>query len=212
MRISVCLMLGLVLGACSGAAKGSRPDDMSVAGHREASEAEAREAEQHEGRFDPDARATRGGRPGGVRANLPFAEREYNPTAHHESEGAEHREHARQHEQAAKALEAFEDASCSQIAPTVRGACPLGAIAGTTLLQNGVRLTVAAGTPVEAVVAHMRCHVAYARSKALVGMDGCALYLRGLQVALSADGKSVEVTSDDPEVVKALQARLTSAP
>src|SRR6266540_1637450 len=49
-------------------------------------------------------------------------------------------------------------------------------------IAGGVRFVLAEGAPTEAVVAHMRCHFAWARSRGFVQMPGCPIYLKGISI------------------------------
>jgi hypothetical protein len=139
----------------------------------------------------------------------------YNPTDRALADAERHLRHAREHEAAAVALEGFEDAECRDFAPKARAACPLlGPIAAVEDRADGVRFVLAAGAPVEAIVAHMRCHLAFARTRAFTDAGDCPLYKRGVEIAASTDGRGIEVTSRDRSVAQDIQleSRLSSTP
>jgi hypothetical protein len=139
----------------------------------------------------------------------------YNPTDRALADAERHLRHAREHEQAAVALEGFEEAECREFAPQMRAACPLlGPVLAIEDRSDGVHFSLPADAPLQAIVAHMRCHLAFARARAFADVGDCPLYIRGVEIALSADGRGIDVTSGDRAVVNAIQvsSRLSSTP
>lgn len=195
-----------------------QPDELSAAGHRQEAARERARAEDAYARWQPNARTPLPAAPiGSVDGPrmYPIELYPYNPTDRALADAERHVRHAREHEAAAVALEGFEDAECRAFAPKARAACPLlGPIAAVEDRANGVRLALADGAPVAAIVAHMRCHLAFARTRGFTGIGDCPLYMRGVEIALSAGGRGVDVTSRDPAVVREiqLQSRLSSTP
>lgn len=117
-----------------------------------------------------------------------------------------HREHARLHEQLAAQLERFDTDECRSIPSGERATCPLlGPEADVTSIDGGVRLTFASGTDTSRVLAKMRCHAAFARAEGYAGMESCPLYHRGLTITESNDGRSIDLTSNDPTTAAELQ-------
>ncbi|MBI5548444.1 MAG: hypothetical protein HY901_31565 [Deltaproteobacteria bacterium] len=205
------LAAATLLSGC--AASGTRPDDMSAEAHRKAAAEEQQVAAEHARKYDPSATATKvsgpvaGGRAGG-HLDYPDRTRTYNPTAGHRSDAQKHREHAAQHQAAGKELERFEEAECQGFDPATRAVCPLlGQVASLEDVSGGVRLRLAEGVPAEAALAHIRCHLAFARTRAFSGMDDCPLYLKGLQAAPSTDGSAIDLTSDESATVELLRNR-----
>ena len=199
----------LTLGSCSHSEPSARTRELSAAEHRQEASRERMLAEEDYARYQP--RAT-GPLPGGV-GGYPDAPRvypvdifPYNPTERALSQAEAHLRHAREHEAAAAALERFEDAECKSFSPKMRAACPLlGPVEAVEDLTDGVRLTLAAGVPLEPVLAEMRCHLAFARARNFEGVPDCPLYLRGVEIAASPDGKSIEVRSKSPAVARAIR-------
>ena len=184
-----------------------RPDDESAEAHRaEAARARA-EAAKHTQQYDPKAVAEES-TSAGRRFDLPDDVRTYNPTAWHLREAHKDSAHAKAHEAAAAQLEAFEAEECRAFAPKVRSACPVGGpVARVEDLRNGVRLVLADNAPVGAVLAHMRCHLAWARTRGFEKLPGCPVYVKGIDIHASSDGKSIEITSTDSSVVHLIQQR-----
>jgi len=129
------------------------------------------------------------------------------------SDAERHLRHAREHEIAAVALEKYEEVECRNFAPQTRIACPLlGPVRLIEELADGVRIRMAEGAPVDAVLAHMRCHLAFARARGFADAGDCPLYMHGVDITASDDGRAIDVRSGDPTVVREIQrrSRLTS--
>ena len=58
----------------------------------------------------------------------------------------------------------------------------------------------------EAVLAHVKCHLAFAATTGREGMDACPLYLRGIEA--TSDGSTIELRSPDPKIREELRARI----
>jgi len=206
----VLLILGTALGSCGTGREAVKPDDMSAAQHRDEAARENAAAAQHAKDYDPHASVPSPFRPAsgpgtGDGVSSPGV---YNPTEMELRRADEHRAHARQHEKAAQALEHFEAAECVGFPPAARAACPL--LRPVTRIEDigaGVRVTFAPGTPVPAVFAHMRCHYAYARTRAFDEAASCPLYMRGVEIKRAADPLSIEITTNDWQHVQDLQVR-----
>jgi hypothetical protein len=180
---------------------------MSAAQHREEAKRHVVAAETHERQYNP-----------GVTAPLPpddatgagynFTASSYNPTEWHLAEANRLREHAGQHRKAAQALERFEANECKAFPPTTRAACPLlGPVTSIDDIGGGVRVSFAPGTRVDAVVAHMRCHFAYAQAQGFAEAAACPLYVRGIDIRRGSDALSVEIVSKDPGTTAEIRAR-----
>jgi hypothetical protein len=196
-------------GSC-GTSRGTvKPDDMGAAQHREEAARENEAARQHAREYDPKASVPSpfhqaGGPTSGDSA---FPVSVYNPTDAQLQRADEHRAHARQHEKAAQELERFEAAECGGFPPAARAACPLlRPVTRVEDLGDGVRVTFAAGTPVDAVFAHMRCHYAYARTHAFDDAASCPLYMRGIEIKRAKDPLAIDITTKDWQRVHDLQA------
>ena len=198
-------ILGLLLGCAS--TPGAKPEDMSAKSHEEAAAAEAAKAEQHAAKYDPNA-------PGAVDpevaagSDFGFEGTDFNPTDAHNMQAEKHRRHADDHAAAAETLRRAEEDACESIAPDSRSWCPLlGPVAASENTPNGVRITVREGTNVEALVARVRCHVAFANTEGREGMDRCPLYVRGVQVQ-QAGPNSIELSTKGKASIRELQQRV----
>jgi hypothetical protein len=76
-------------------------------------------------------------------------------------------------------------------------------------IAGGVRVTFAAGAPIEAIVHHMRCHFAYAQTNGFSDAASCPLYIKGIRIEQGPGKQIVDITSasNDPSVVKQVRAR-----
>ena len=74
-------------------------------------------------------------------------------------------------------------------------------------IPNGVRVRLVSGTQVEAVVAHMRCHYAFARARAFAENATCPLYVRGIEISPGREPGTVEIVSRDGSAVSEVRAR-----
>jgi hypothetical protein len=199
----------MVLGtACAASQPSVKPDDMSAAQHHESAQRERALAAQHADRYDPGASRSSALAPPGLQdANVAFPTSVYNPTEGHLREADAHRAHAREHEKAAKELERFEAAECGELPERTRAACPLlGPVTRIEDVARGVRVTFTEATRVDAVVAHMRCHYAYARSHAFDARVSCPLYMLGIEIQKAGD-HSVEIATSDRARVDELRIR-----
>ena len=206
---------GLLLAlGCGWLGAGTQPDDMSAEAHRREAKEHFREKAEHRERYDPEARDVPVGRwygapPYGYRDNdFYWGTGEYNPTAIHLRQAAEHERHAREHLEAARALEEFEEGQCQASPPETRVVCPLvGQVKAIEDVARGVRVQIAEGVNVNAAVAHMRCHQAFARTRGRVGMDTCPLYLRGVYVERTGQSRAVDLTVSDADDLDELRRR-----
>jgi hypothetical protein len=194
--------------ACGTSREAAKPDDMSAAQHREEAARENDAARQHKRDYDPKAAvASPLHQAGGASSNdYAFPLSVYNPTEVQLQRADQHRAHARQHEKAAQELERFEAAECVGFPPAARAACPLlRPVTRVDDLGDGVRVTFSAGTPVDAVFAHMRCHYAYARTRAFDDTASCPLYLRGIEIKRAKDPLAIDITTKEWQRVHDLQ-------
>jgi hypothetical protein len=187
-----------------------KPDDMGAAQHREEAARESAAAREHSKEHHPDATVPSPFRPTASAGSgeYLFSPSVYNPTDVHLQRADEHRAHARQHEKAAEALERYEAAECFNFPPSTRAACPLlGPVTRIDDIAGGVRVTFVPGTRIDAVVAHMRCHYAYARARAFEETMSCPLYMRGIEIKPGRDPMTIEITAGTAEQVQDLRAR-----
>lgn len=122
---------------------------------------------------------------------------------------ARHLRHAEQHEAAAVALEASEEQECKSIPPKARAACPLlGPVQELLDRGDGVRIVFPPDTDVAALLARMRCHLAFARARGFSDVAECPLYMRDVDIsAPAADGNAIEVRSRDAAIAYQIQIR-----
>jgi hypothetical protein len=193
-----------VAAACATSGGSVPPEESSAEGHRQEAEREretARNLEreaaqrpwQNDPSYDPDRARNLGIEPANDRMD----------------EAERRRVHARAHEAAAESLERFEADACAGVDPQERAACPLlGPVTAIRDIRGGVRVELALGTPVAALVAGMRCHHAFARTR---GFDpaaaSCPLYIPGIRIRQSADGKAVEILGSTLATVDDLRKR-----
>jgi len=202
--VAVSLLVG-----CAGKV---RPDDLSAEAHRSEAERERAIAHQRLAQYDAAAVAPLSGfqhaDPQVPNQVLGGVFEFYNPTAGELHEASRHLEHAREHEAAAAELEAFEASSCREVSQSVRAACPtLGSNARIEDLAHGVRIHFAPGADLRAIVAHMRCHLAFARTRGFTTVAGCPLYMKGVAIDEAPDGLAVDVTGEAPVLVHEIQVR-----
>jgi hypothetical protein len=212
MRSSV--LAGIVLVAACATTSSTGPassDDLSAAEHRKIATAERARADDAYARWEPGSRVPLPTTPGSTTdapRMFPIDLFPYNPTDRALADAEWHLRHAREHEAAAAALEGFEDAQCREIPAKARAACPLlGPVATIDDRLDGVRITFATDADVDAIVAHMRCHLAFARAKGFGDAGDCPLYMRGVEINVAIGGRAIDVTSGDAYVARQIQIR-----
>jgi hypothetical protein len=208
MKIRVTWFAVLFAAACAGPKPGLKADDMSASQHRQAAQHEHQLAQESADRYDPAAGRSSAMAPvGSGEPGVVFPTTVYNPTEGWLRDADKHREHARQHERAAAALEKFEQAECGEFPESTRAACPLlGPVTQIDDVSRGVRVTFAPKVRVDAVTAHMRCHYAYARAHAFDARVSCPLYMPGLGIRQASE-HAVELTAPDGAHVDELRTR-----
>ena len=211
-RTKLTLLLLVTAASSCGTGGGAvKPEEMSAVRHRAEAAREDEAAREHTKNYDPQATVPSPFRPAAGAVPAPgaaaFPPSVYNPTEVELWRAADHRAHARQHEEAAQALERFEAAECVAFPPVARAACPLlRRVTRIDDIGGGVRVTFAPGAPVHAVFAHMRCHHAYARARAFEEAASCPLYIRGVDIKRAADPLAIDITHPDARHVKQLRA------
>ena len=203
--------IGLTLAAvasCGGAASSVKPDDMSAAQHRQEAARDAEAAQRQRDLYRPGAvRPAAMAPPTGITDGT-YGVPVYNPTERHLVEADWYRRHAREHEKAAQSLEHSEEAECRDLAPASRAACPfLGPVVRIDDVEGGVRVTFKPGTRVDAIVAQMRCHYAFARARAFAETATCPLYLRGIEIRQASDPNAVDIVSRDRGAAAEIRVR-----
>jgi hypothetical protein len=120
----------------------------------------------------------------------------------------EHLAHAAEHERAAIALEVYEAQHCEGIAAHARnGLDTVGGVEGVRDIPGGVAILFHQIVDLPKATAHLRCHLAWARTQ---GFTGGALELETVRIEPAAQGRVLVITSDDP--VTAREIRRQSRP
>jgi hypothetical protein len=133
----------------------------------------------------------------------------YEPTNDRMDEAERRRAHARAHAAAAEQLERFESDECAGLEPRERAACPLlGPVTSIRDIRGGVRIELTPGTRLTALISSMRCHHAYARARGFTSeAAACPLYMSGIRIRRSADGRAVEVLGATTAAVAEIRKR-----
>ena len=217
LRLIVSVAAATILGtACGIFGNGTRPDAMSAEAHRHEADERAREAREHREQYDPEARiylptpymGRNYYRYGWSGWDYYWDTRNYNPTAGHLAQAKKDERHAKGHLEAARVLENFEEGQCRSFPPETRVACPLlGHVEAVEDVLDGVRIRFDESIDMNAAIAHMRCHLAFARARARVGMDACPLYLPGIQIMRVGTSRSVDLSTSDREILEELRER-----
>ncbi len=118
--------------------------------------------------------------------------------------------HTMAHGTTALQLARFESAACRGIEPKARGACPLlGPVTVISDLPGGVRVEFAATVSVDSVLAGMRCHYSFAEARGFSEeAAACPLYIRGLHLERSTDGKAIDITITPAALVNEVRKRV----
>lgn len=207
-RMTVIGLLALGAG-CGGAKQTVRPDEMSAEAHRQEANkgvtAARNELQQSNSpASQPNMAVSANSNPQGFYYPLDM----YNPKSQHLLRAQQLSKHAQQHEAAAAYLETFEQAECKEFPPATRAACPLlGPVAEIVDVPGGVRARFAEGTRVDAVVAHMRCHFAYAQSRGFDAGTTCPLDVRGIEIRATSDPRAIEIVGRDATVTNEIRSR-----
>ena len=186
---------GLIVGGCVQGTPGTHPDDMSAEGHREEAQRHEAEARAHERRADD---LPLGSTVDSLRYPQEFEIEE--PAERHLRIADYHRQHAREHLEAARALEQFEEGECEAFPPTVRAVCPLvGRVKAVEDTRGGAEIVLSEAVDPADAVAHMRCHIAFGRSRGHAGMKTCPLYIPGVRAEFSSRPRRVDLLVDPGE-------------
>jgi hypothetical protein len=206
LSVGALLAFALQIG-CGAPGPAVRADDTSAANHRREAARENAIADKQQAKYAPGNSLPSPYRdPITNEPDLFYGPTIYNPTDAHLDAADRHRAHARQHEAAARQLEAFEEAQCKDFPPATRAACPLlGPAVALDNIASGVKITFAPTVRVDAVVAHMRCHLAYARTQGFPTESACPLYLKTVDVHREGDTSTVEITSADRTMIARIQ-------
>jgi len=186
-----------------------RPDDMSVAAHRREAQKEAAAAQNERQQADSaQVTPTFVSAPSSdTQGYFILPDREQVRTERL-SRAQQLSDHARQHEAAAAYLEHFEEAECKAVPAAARAACPfLGPAVEVVDIPGGVELRLAKGARVDAILAQMRCHFAYAQSRGFNDVPSCPLYMKGIDIRAAATPLAIDVVSSDARVAREVRAR-----
>lgn len=206
--VSGMLAAFAVMAVAACASGGIHPDDMSAEQHRAVASRERAEADEAAAKYDPTATRTRRVVVDPLAGDYDLEK--YNPTDAYRTAAERHHEAAAQHLAAAKVLESFEDARCQGLAHETRAMCPLlGQVHAVRDIPDGVEVTVSPETPLDAFMAQVQCHLAFARTEARGGMDACPLFLPDVHVT-AREGNKVDFTVDDGDLVGELRRRMAT--
>ena len=203
--------IGLVLGiGCTSSNTAVRPDQMSADAHRQSAARERQAAhdevlQSRSATSEPNISLSAGDTSQGLYA---YPAEMYDPQNEHLSRAQRLSAHAQEHEAAAASLERFEQAECKEFPPAIRAACPLlGPVVELVDIPGGIRARFKDGIRVDAVLAHMRCHYAYARARGFGAAAGCPLYIRGIEIRRTSDLMAVEIVGRDAAVTAEIRSR-----
>jgi len=209
-RIVVVMCGALAIAGFAACAHDVKPDSMSAASHEQRAQLDSEKAHTEVERATRDAPPLPN--PAVMPSNNPegsyYPVDTYNPAAEHLARARQLEEHAREHRVAAAKLETFTQDECRGFPPETRASCPmLGPVQQIYDIKGGVRVIFTPKTRVEAVAAHMRCHLAYAQQYGFDTVEACPLYVKGLQVRVSPDGKAIDLTSPEATTADTIRAR-----
>jgi hypothetical protein len=205
-------VIGLTLGlfGCGGGQGAVRPDQMSAEAHQQEA-AKDREGARNETQqanspaLQPNLSISGGSNPQGYYA---YPAEMYDPRGQHLARAEKLSKHAQEHEAAAASLQSFEQAECKDFPPAIRSACPLlGPVVELVDIPGGIRARFKDGIQVDAVVAHMRCHFAYAQAHGFDTAVGCPLYVRGIEIRRASDAHAVEIVGRDASITNEIRSR-----
>ena len=220
------IMLATMQGCAS---SGTRPDDMSVEAHRAAASSGQQQAAEHFQQYDSELEAIRQlgslgntgiyydpngyyspyGPYGYANSDYYWDVSSYNPSLGHLDSEMLLKSHAADHLAAAQVLETFEEAECKAFPPETRAVSPLiGQVESVEGVFGGVSLSFKDGVDVNAAIAHMRCHVAFARTRGRIGMESCPLYIPGITISRGGNSNVVELTIGDQSQLLDLRQRV----
>ena len=210
------MVLLLILLGCAGRLReGDAPDDMSAAAHRERSTEHFRKSREHRSQYDPEREVSDHRSERGIErysddawgryeyGDLYWDARQYDPGLGHLEEADEHERKGAAHLAAARSLERFEERECKAFPARTRVSCPLlGSVEAVEDVPDGVRVRFAEGVNLNAAIAHIRCHVAFARARARAraGMEGCPLYLEGVAARRVGRSRSIELFANPDDI------------
>lgn len=126
-----------------------------------------------------------------------------------DASGKTRKEHAAEHRSAAPELQAFEDDACRAVEHDARAECPLlGAVIAANDLEDGIILRLSMHAHTRAVIDRVRCHIAFGHVHSQHEMDKCPLYIEGVKLRPAEEGRSIELTVDNPSMLPELWRRV----
>ena len=198
MRFAIFELTAVLLFAGCASHELVRADDMSAVQHRVEAQREREAAAEAARRYESS----------GAPSRPPPDPAVYDPNEEHRLEALSRREHARQHAAAAAFLEQFEDRECLGVEPASRAACPLlGPVTRLDDVPGGIRAWFADAKRVPAVIAGMRCHYAFARTRHFDEAIGCPLYMRAIEIRQALDPRAIEIVSRDEKTTRLIRER-----
>lgn len=203
------LALMLLTGLC-GCAHGVRPDSMSAEEHRQQADKDL--ARAHTEVVRASVVPPNPPPPLGVSATNPvgyaYPLDANTPSEAHLLRARQLESHARQHQAAAKQLEAAVQDECKGLPAETRASCPmLGPVTQVSDVSGGVKVTFAPQARVESLAAQMRCHFAYAQAHGFDTLIDCPLYVRGLKIQVTDGGQAIALTGPDARTAEVIRAR-----
>jgi hypothetical protein len=81
-------------------------------------------------------------------------------------------------------------------------------MASTESIPGGMRIQLDERTDMNAAMAHMRCHVAFAQARDHAGVESCPLYVPEIRVERVGSTQAVDLTTSRPGAVEDLRRRV----
>lgn len=209
MTTTNAIWMGVAVLSLACASNQVRPESESAAAHHADAAHERAEADAQRRQYDPKRteEQTIAG-PGGTSEAITVDSAPYNPTEWHLHKADALTSHARAHESAAAQLQSFEAEECRGVSRGARAACPFtGPIARVDDIDGGVRMIFVDASQVDSVVAQMRCHFAWARARGFTQLPDCPIYIKGIDIHRSSDGRGIDITARDRDVITLVRQR-----
>ncbi len=186
------LAISALLAACSG------PQDPA---------AEDLTADEHEAEAEREEAAAEEDENLATRSGSMYSLDVYDPSDSRLALAAEHRDHAEAHRQQAEALRAFENAQCEEFPESARSACPfLLGLREIEHIDGGANIVFDDDAPIDAILDHIRCHLAFVGAQGAEGIDDCALYVPG--ATARKEGNVIVLTTTEADHVAELRRRV----
>ncbi|MBL9037602.1 MAG: hypothetical protein JNG84_03705 [Archangium sp.] len=199
------LSLGLMVLSCAHA----KPEDATVAEHREKALEHEERAREQRALYDPNAPKVGKSQLARVDIDAPPGDlmQSYNPTEEHLAKADQELRERNAHLAAAKKLETFEDEACKGLSAGERSSCPLlaSSVSKVQETKEGFKLVLKPGVDAEHTGKRLSCHLAYANA---TGFDrpSCPLFVKGTTLRVIKPD-SVEFAGNSEAVALTLQAQ-----